>query len=53
MSCSRTVAISAPERPSAIAPGTVHASRTHSQIVTKSATANAEHACEYGGDTYM
>jgi hypothetical protein len=28
-------------------------SRTWSQIVMKTATANAEQACDIGGDTYM
>ena len=53
MSCSRTIAISAPQRPSAMAPRTRHSRRTCSQTVTKSATANAEHAWENGGATYM
>src|ERR1700752_1673635 len=52
-SCSRTRAISAAERPSALAPPRLQRSRTFNQIVTNSATGNAEHACEYGGDTYM
>ena len=53
MSCSLTMAISAPANPSATTPGTDHVWRTRSQIVTKSATANAEQACENGGAMYM
>ena len=53
MSCSRTIAISAPAAPRATAPATLHVCRTFNQIVTNNATANAEHACENGGAMYM
>jgi hypothetical protein len=47
------MAISAPAAPRARAPATVQVRRTFNQIVTKSATAKAEHACEKGGATYI
>ena len=53
MSCSRTIAISAAANPSAVIPPRLHVRRTFTQIATKIATANAEHACEKGGATYI
>ena len=53
MSCSRTIAIRAALTPSSAAPEGDHVSRTRSQTVMKRATANAAHACENGGVTYM
>ena len=47
------MAISAAASPSATACGTDHVRRACSHTVTKSATANAEQACDIGGATYM
>src|SRR5215203_2954678 len=52
-SCSRTIAINAAQIPSANVPLAYQVRRTCSQTVMNSATANAEHACENGGATYM
>ena len=52
-SCSRTIPVSAVTAPNAIMPGTDHVVRTRSQMLTRSATVNAEQACAMGGATYM
>ena len=52
-SCSRAMAMSAPEAASAATPPIVQRSRTRSQVQMNSATANADVACDIPGMAYM